>query len=60
VSAFRLALTEAAMFLNGFERQTLGRLIRAGLAITEDGKAGSQFMGRIRITEAGRRSLQGY
>jgi hypothetical protein len=52
--------TEAAMFLNGFERQTLVRLIRAGLATTEDAKAGSQFMGRIRITEAGRRVLESY
>jgi hypothetical protein len=54
--------TEAAMFLNGFERQTLVRLIRAGLATTEreDIKAGSQSIGRVRITEAGRRALEGY
>jgi hypothetical protein len=50
--------TEAAMYLNGFECQTLARRIRAGLATTEDSKAGSQLMGRIRITEAGRRALE--
>jgi hypothetical protein len=54
--------TETAMFLNGFERKMLVRLIRAGLATTEreDLKAGSQSIGRVRITEAGRRALQGY
>jgi hypothetical protein len=51
--------TEAALFLNGFERHTLVRLIRAGLATTEreDIKAGSQSIVRVRITEAGRRAL---
>jgi hypothetical protein len=54
--------TEAAMFLNGFERQTLVRLLRAGLATLqrENLKAGSQSIGRVRITEAGRRALKGY
>jgi hypothetical protein len=58
--ASRHSVTESAMFLNGFERQTLERLIRAGLATTEreDLKAGSQYIGRIRITEAGRRALE--
>jgi hypothetical protein len=48
--------TEAAMFLNGFARHTLVRLIRAGLATTEreDLEGGSRSIGRIRITEAGR------
>jgi hypothetical protein len=50
--------TEADMFLSGFERPTLARLIRAGLATTEASKAEGQFMGRIRITEAGRRALE--
>ncbi len=55
-------VTESALVLNGFERQTLERLIRAGLATTErdDLKAGRQSIGRIRITEAGRRALEGY
>jgi hypothetical protein len=53
-------VTESAMFLNGFERQTLVRLIRAGLVTTErEIKAGGQTVGRIRITEAGRRALEG-
>jgi hypothetical protein len=53
--------TEAAMFLNGFKRQTLVRLLRAGLATTErqNLKAGLSS-GRVRITEAGRRAIEGY
>jgi hypothetical protein len=53
---------EATMFLNGFNRQTLVRLIRAGLATTEreNLKGGRQSIGRVRITEAGRRALEGY
>jgi hypothetical protein len=51
--------TEAAMFLNGFERQMLVRLIRAGLATVQHEKAGGQLVGRVRITEAGRRALEG-
>jgi hypothetical protein len=53
--------TEATMFVNGVKRQTLVRLIRAGLARTErEIKAGGQTIGRVRITEAGRRTLEGY
>jgi hypothetical protein len=57
-----LGATETAMFVNGFNRKMLVRLIRAGLATTEreDIKAGSQSIGRVRITEAGRRALEGY
>jgi hypothetical protein len=53
--------TESAMFLNGFQRHTLVRLIRAGFATAEreNLKAG-QSIGRVRITEAGRRALEGY
>ncbi len=55
-------VTESALFLNGFGRSMVMGLIRAGLATTErdDLKAGSQSIGRIRITEAGRRALEGY
>jgi hypothetical protein len=53
--------TEAAMFLNGFARQTIVRLVRAQLVTTErEIKAGGQTIGRVRITEAGRRALEGY
>jgi hypothetical protein len=54
--------TEATMSANGFTRATLVRLIRAGLATTqrENVKAGSRSMGCVRITEAGRRALEGY
>jgi hypothetical protein len=51
--------TEAAMFINGFKRHTLVRLIRAGLATTqgENLNARSPSIGRVRITEAGRRAI---
>jgi hypothetical protein len=49
------------MFANGFTRRMLAPLIRAGLATTRKNlKAGSQSIGRVRITEAGRRALEGY
>jgi hypothetical protein len=51
--------TEAAMFLHGFTRRVLARLIHAGLATVQREKAGGQLVGRVRITEAGRRSLEG-
>jgi hypothetical protein len=53
-------VTETAMSVNGFARQTIARLVRAGLATTEreNLKAG-QSIGRLRITEAGRRALEG-
>jgi hypothetical protein len=54
-------LTDAAISANGIPRQTLVRLIRAGLATTErEVKPGGQTIGRVRITEAGRRALEGY
>jgi hypothetical protein len=53
-------VTESALFLNGFERQMLVRLIRAGLAAIQREKAGGQLVGRVRITEAGRRALEAY
>jgi hypothetical protein len=53
--------TDAAISANGISRLTLARLIRAGLATTQrDTKAGGQTVGRIRITDAGRRALEGY
>jgi hypothetical protein len=61
LAAIPFGATETAMFLDGFERYMVARLIRAGLATTEreDLKAGSQSIGRIRITEAGRRAIGG-
>jgi hypothetical protein len=53
--------TEAAMFFNGFKRQTLVRLVRTGLArIERENVKAGQSLGRVRITEAGRRALEGY
>jgi hypothetical protein len=50
------------MFTNGFTRRMLARLVRIGLATTqrENTEAGSQSLGRVRITEAGRQALEGY
>jgi hypothetical protein len=53
--------TESTMFVNGFTRKTLMSLIRAELATTQrEIKAGGQTIGRVRITDAGRRALEGY
>jgi hypothetical protein len=52
--------TDAAMFANGFTRRMLDGLIRAGLITAEREKAGGQLVGRVRITEARRRALEGY
>ncbi len=54
--------TEATMFATGFRRRVLTGFIRAGLATVqrENVKAGSQVAGRVRITEVGRRALEGY
>jgi hypothetical protein len=53
--------SEVMMFANGFTRQLLARLIRTGLATTlrENPNVSSQRLGRIRITDAGRRALEG-
>jgi hypothetical protein len=54
-------VTEVTMFANGVTRKTLVTLIRAGLATTQrEVKAGGQTVGRVRITEAGRRALEGH
>jgi hypothetical protein len=52
--------TETIMVANGFRRRMLANLIRAGLATAhrENIKTGSQSVGRLRITEAGRRALE--
>jgi hypothetical protein len=55
-----LGATEAALFINGFNRQMLARLIRAGLATRQREEGGGQIVGRVRITEVGRRALEGY
>ena len=52
--------TDTAISANGITRETLAQLIRAGLATAQrDMKAGGQTVGRVRITEAGRRALEG-
>jgi hypothetical protein len=54
-------VNDTAMFVNGFTRETIVRLVQAGLATTErDNLKAGQSIGRIRITEAGRQALKGY
>jgi hypothetical protein len=53
-------INDTAMLLNGFARDTIARLVRAGLATTERELKAGQSIGRVRITEAGRRALEGY
>jgi hypothetical protein len=48
--------TEAAMLLHGFTHQTLASLIRAGFVTVQREKAGGQLVGRVRVTDAGRRA----
>jgi hypothetical protein len=59
--AGRLVPVKQLMFAQGFKRRMLANLIRAGLATAqrENIKAGSLAVGRVRITEAGRRALEG-
>jgi hypothetical protein len=49
------------MIAQGFNRRMLASLIRGGLvtAQRQNIKAGSQSFGRVRITEGGRRALEG-
>jgi hypothetical protein len=51
----------AIMLTHGFTRGTLAGLVRAGLAMAqhETIKADRRLVGRIRITEAGRRVIEG-
>jgi hypothetical protein len=53
--------TDTAISANGVTRETLACLIRAGLATAQrEIKARGQTVGRVRITEAGRRAIEGY
>jgi hypothetical protein len=58
-------ISKATMFAQNFNRRMLASLIRAGLvtAQRQNIKSGSQSfgrsLGRVRITEAGRRALEG-
>ncbi len=53
------------MFAQGFNRRMLASLIRAGLVtaqrqnIKSDSQSFGRSLGRVRITEAGRRALEG-
>jgi hypothetical protein len=50
--------TEAIMHAHGFTRQMLAKLVRAGLATAQSETGKAIAVGRIRITDAGRRWLE--
>src|SRR5260370_7802590 len=50
--------TEAIMHVHGFTRPMLAKLIRAGLATAQSETGKAIAVGRIRITDAGRRWLE--
>jgi hypothetical protein len=49
---------EAAMLTNGFTRGTLAGFVSAGFAMAQHDADERPFVGRIRITEAGRRVIE--
>jgi hypothetical protein len=51
-------VTEAIMNTHGFTRPTLAKLVRAGLATAQSETGKAIAVGRIRITDAGRRWLE--
>jgi hypothetical protein len=54
-------VSEAIMFAQDFKRRMLASLIRAGLATAQrENIKASLAVGRIRITDAGRRALEGW
>ncbi len=50
--------TEAIMHVHGFTRQMLAKLVRVGLATAQSETSKAIAVGRIRITDAGRRWLE--
>ena len=50
---------EAIMLTHGFTRGTLAGLVSAGFAMAQHDGDERRFVGRIRITEAGRRVIEG-
>ena len=50
--------TEAIMHVHGFTRPMLAKLVRAGLATAQSESCKAFAVGRIRITDAGRRWLE--
>ena len=51
-------VTEAVMHVHGFTRPMLAKLVRAGLATVQSETGKAIAVGRIRITDAGRRWLE--
>jgi hypothetical protein len=50
--------TEATMHVHGFTRPMLAKLVRAGLATAQSETGKAIAVGRIRITDAGRRVIE--
>ena len=51
--------TEAIMYVHGFRRLMLAKLVRAGLATAQSETGKAIAVGRITITDAGRKALEG-
>ena len=59
IASSPFGVSKAVMFANGFKGRMISGLIRTGLATAEsETKAGSQPVGRVRITAAGRLALE--
>jgi len=59
IASSPFGVSKAVMIANGFKGGMLSELIRSGLATAQrETKAGSQPVGRVRITEAGQRALE--
>jgi hypothetical protein len=61
IASSPFGVSKAVMFAHGFKGRMISGLIRTGLATAgrENIKAGSQAVGRVRITDAGKRALEG-
>jgi hypothetical protein len=51
-------VTEAIMLVHGFTRQMLAKLVRTGLATAQSETGKAIAIGRVRITDVGRRGLE--
>jgi hypothetical protein len=51
--------TEAIMHVHGFKRPMLAKLVRAGLTTGQSETGKAIAVGRITITDAGRKALEG-
>ena len=52
-------VTEAVMHVHGFTRPILAKLVRVGFATAQSETGKTIAVGRIRITDVGRRAIEG-